>query len=276
MQGILPRCPAVAGLGQLGVHPVPGRDVHGAVPGGLRAPGGRRPGPGRAVPALDRVAVLPGPAAQPGRLGRRRPVHDPGAPQPGAQHQRQVRQQPGQPDHVVPGIEHHDDARVARAPVPGPLQPPGHLAQLRGGHLGGVVVRAEPDRVQRRGPRRRARAQRGHERVRPARDPLPGMTAPAVHVAEHPLRAGPGLGPQPVAHIGRQPDPPVRPARQRQHPDRPPQPRHAGPPRVQRVIHRAVPPPVPGHQRQRRQDPHRPVRAQHRINQVEQLISPPG
>ena len=220
--------------------------------------------------------MLAGPAGHTGRLGRRRPVQDPGGAQPGAQHHRQVRQQPGQPDHVIPGIQHHDDVRVTRMPGPGLLQPPGRLAQLRGGHRGGVIIRAEPDRVQRRGPRGGARAQRGHERVRPPRDHLPGVPAPPVHVAEHPLRAGPRLRAQPVAYVGGQPDPPVRPARQRHGADRPPQPRHIDPAGVQRVIHRAVPPAVPGHQRQPGQHPHRPVRAQHRISQLEQLITPRG
>ena len=62
-----------------------------------------------------------------------------------------------------------------------------------------------------------------------------------VAVAEQPLRAGDRVRPQPVAHVHRQPDPPVIPGRQRQRRQRPPQPGDADPARVERLIHRAVP-----------------------------------
>jgi len=59
-------------------------------------------------------------------------------------------------------------------------------------------------------------------------------------VAEQPLRAGGRIGPQPVAYVCCQPDPAVVPGRQRQARQRPPQPREADFPAVQRVIHRSV------------------------------------
>ena len=58
----------------------------------------------------------------------------------------------------------------------------------------------------------RARLQRGDEEVRPARDQSATSSAPRVDVAEQPLRAGRRARPQPVAHIHRQPDPPIAPA----------------------------------------------------------------
>jgi hypothetical protein len=45
---------------------------------------------------------------------------------------------------------------------------------------------------------------------------------------------------------------------------------------VHRVIQGAVPTPVPGHQRQPRQIPDRPIRAQHRIRKLTQLVSAGG
>ena len=99
--------------------------------------------------------------------------------------------------------------QVTLPPVPG-LDQPGHdLADLGGGHLGLVVIRAQAHRVQRRGPGGAARLQRRDHRVRPARDHLRLALPAAVDMAEQPLRAGRRVRPQPVAHIYRQPDPPV-------------------------------------------------------------------
>jgi site-specific DNA recombinase len=89
---------------QLGVHLVPRRHLHRAVPRRARGGGQGRPGPGGRVGEPQRGAVLAGRAAHAGRLGRRDPPEHPVGPQPGAHHDGQVRQQPGQPDHVIPGI----------------------------------------------------------------------------------------------------------------------------------------------------------------------------
>ena len=99
------------------------------------------------------------------------------------------------------------------------------VADLGGGDLGGVIGRAEPDRVQRQRPRRAARLQRHDPGVRPARDHLRVPLPARVAVAEQPLRAGLRVRPQPVAHVAGQPDPPVVPPAQR---DRRPVPAAAG------------------------------------------------
>ena len=124
--------------------------------------------------------------------------------------------------------------------MPGGDDPPGDLADLRGGHRRRVVGRAEPDRIQRQRPRGAARLQRREHRIGPARDHLRVPLPPRVTVAEQPLRAGGGVRPQPVADLGGQPDPAVVPGRKRQARQRPAQPRDLDPPRVDRVIDRAV------------------------------------
>ena len=86
----------------------------------------------------------------------------------------------------------------------------------------------------------------------------------AVDVAEQALRAGLRAGPQPVAHIGGQDQPPVRRTRYGSPASDGAQPAEATPAVVHRVIQRAVTAPVLRGQRQPGQRPHRPVRAQHR------------
>jgi hypothetical protein len=66
-------------------------------------------------------------------------------------------------------------------------------------------------------------------------------------------RAGDRAGPQPVADIDRQPEPPIRPGRQRQRGQRPAQPRDIDPASVHRVIRRPVPAAMLRLQRQGRQ-----------------------
>jgi hypothetical protein len=92
-------------------------------------------------------------------------------------------------------------------------------------------------------------------------------------MAEQPARAGRRVRPQPVAHIHRQPNPPAGPGRQRQPGQRPAQPPGLDPAVAHRVIQSAMTAPVLRRQRQARQRPDRPVRAQHRIRQLEQLIT---
>ena len=208
-----------AAAGQPLVQPSPGRGGRGAVPGGLGDRGHRGGGPGLRVRELERCPVPGRATARPGRAcgpGRGREVHHPVAAQPAHDLGGQVAQQPGQPGQVVPGVEDHQDVRVAVTPVPGLDDPRHDLADLGGGHLGGVIGRAQPDRVQRQRPRRAARLQCRHDRVRPARDHLRVPLPARVGMAEQAVRAGLRVGPQPVAHIDRQPDPAVRPGRERQ------------------------------------------------------------
>ena len=219
---------------------------------------------------------LRGPAVGAGLARRSRQLHHPVATQPAEQLYGQIRQLPGQPGHVVPGIEHDQDGRVAVPPVPG-LDQPGHdVADLRGGDLGLVVIRPQPDRVQDRGPAGAARLQRSDDRVRPARDHLRAALAPAVDVAEQPAALVAASGRSHGLTSTRQPDPAVRPGRQRQSRQRPAQPGDLDPAAVHRVVRGAMTTPVLRHQRQARQVLHRPVRAQHRISQLEQRIRPGG
>ena len=141
---------------------------------------------------------------------------------------------------------------------------------------GGVVGRAEPHRVQQRGPRGAAGFQGGDERVRPARDQLGVALPAAIDVAEQPFRAGRGVRAQPRADVHGEHDPPVRGPRQRQGRQRCADPFRFHPSMVQRVVHRPVPAPMLGHQRQLDQRRHRPISAQHRLGQLEQRISPRG
>ena len=52
----------------------------------------------------------------------------------------EICQQPGQPGHVIPGIEDHQDRQVALAPAPRGDQPGDDLADLGRGDLGLVVI----------------------------------------------------------------------------------------------------------------------------------------
>ena len=122
-----------------------------------------------------------------------------------------------------------------------PLTVTASTAELGRGHRGGVVFRAEPHGVQRQRPRCAPGLQRDDEGVRPARDQLRVPFFPRVGVAEQPFRAGFSVRPQPVAHVGGQPDPAVLPRLQRQRRQRPPQPGEMDVPAVQRVVHGAVP-----------------------------------
>ncbi len=207
-----PVLPAAAAAVQRLVHPGPGRHRDRAVPGLGPVLPDRGAVPGRGVGAADGLAVpgrLPGPRPVP---GRRVSVEHPVRPDPRDQDHRQVSQQPGQPGHVVARVHRDQDGRVAVFPAAGRDQPGHDLPQLRRGHRQVIIAGPQPDRVQRQHPARRPRPQRGHHRVRPARDHLRGVLPPPVHMAEHPLRAGARVRPQPRRHVHRQPDPAVRPA----------------------------------------------------------------
>lgn len=70
-----------------------------------------------------------------------------------AQHlHRQAVQQERQAGDVVAGVEHDQDVRITFVPLPGLDQAGDRVADLDGGDGGLVIVGAEPDRVQHRGP----------------------------------------------------------------------------------------------------------------------------
>ncbi len=69
-------------------------------------------------------------------------VHDPVAAEPAEHLDREITQQPGQPDQVIAGVEDDQDVRVAVVPVPGRNEPADHLADLGGGDLGRIIGRA--------------------------------------------------------------------------------------------------------------------------------------
>ena len=183
-------------------------------------------------------------AAAPGRV-RSRPSTSHG----------QVRQQPGQPGHVVAGVEDHHDVRVAVTPVPGARSAASMTSRTwRGGHRGHVVIRAQPDRVQ----QPRSTTSGPVPARRPASTASPGSSArcpsPAVDMAEQPA---PGWWPRPAAAScsHRPPAAAARPARGSGSPASAQRSRRPRSRRVQRVIQRAMAAPVPRRQRQSRQRP---------------------
>jgi hypothetical protein len=196
-------------VGEPGMHLVPGLRHGHPVPGGHRARGDLRGRPRRRVSERQLAAVLAGPAVRAGLARRRGQQHHPVAAQPAEQLHGQVSEQPGEPGHVVAGVEDDQDGRVTLTPVPGLDQPGDNLADLNCGHLSLVVIRAQAHRVQHRGPGRAARLQRRDDRVRPARDHLRLAFPAPVDVAEQTLRAGHRTRAQPAAHIGGQHQPPV-------------------------------------------------------------------
>ena len=252
---------------------MPGRCRRRPVAGGVGAGGSVGLGPGGGpVQVQDRP--VPGRAAGPGAGAcLDRAQHHPVRAQPSGHHDRQVGQHVRQPGDVVPGVHHDLDRGIPGLLVPCGDQPFHHVPQLGGGDRGGVVVGSQADRVQHRGPARAPALQRRDERVGPARDHLRGALRPAVHMAEQPVRAGPGVRAQPRRDVRRQRDPPVYP-RQRQPGHRPAQPGEVRPPGVQPVVQATVPAPVLRFQRQLGRRAYRSCRAQHRVRQFEQLIGP--
>jgi hypothetical protein len=93
-------------------------------------------------------------------------------------------------------------------------------------------------------------------------------------VAEQPVRAGHRVWTQPVTDVDGQHDPAVGGAVQRQPSQPHPQPSDIDTPGVDRVVQGAVPAAVLGGKRQPGQAGHRPVSAQHRVDQLEQRIRP--
>ena len=107
----------------------------------------------------------------------------------------QIRQQERQPGKVVTGVDDNQDVRITGTPLPGCDQPLQHLADPQRGHLGDVIVQAQPDRVQDSRSRRATLLQRGHERVRPARNQLVLAAAAAIHIYR---TTNPGSSPRPA------------------------------------------------------------------------------
>ena len=267
-----------AAVGQPRMHPIPG--------GGLRAPVadglGRRLGRGRRPAARigrrHHRAMPAGPADRPPPVGRGRDraEHDPVGAQPPDQLDRQVGQHVRQPAHVVAGVEHHQDRRITGPPVPGALQPAHHRAQLGGGDRGRVIGRAQSARVQDRRPAGWPALQRRYQLIRPARNQLIGLPTAAVDVAEQPLGTGFGIRAQPRGGVDGQHDPPAEHPRQRQPGQHPTQPLGIHLAVIDRVVERAVPAAVLRRQTQPDQGGHRPVGAQQRVGQLEQLVAPPA
>ena len=172
---------------QLGVQapPAAGHDPAEAVVGaggGLHGHRmGRRVGKPEGGPVAGRAPRVV-PASPAGHA-----VQDPVGADAAEQAHRHRTQQPRQPHHVVAGVEHEQDRRVARMPLPGLDQPCDQCSDLCGGDGGGVVVGAEPDDVQRPRPRRAAPRQGDGDLVGPAGNRLANPIAAARAVAVQPL-----------------------------------------------------------------------------------------
>jgi hypothetical protein len=185
---------------------------------------------------------------------------------------------PGVMPRLAPGagVEDDQDVRIAAGPVPGLDQAGDQVADLSGGDGGLVIIGAQPYGVQHRRPAGAAALQRGDDRVRPAGDHLMLVPPAPVGMTEEPVGAGRSAWPQPRRHIGGQYDPATGRARQRQSGQPPPEPADLDAPVVDRVIQRAVAAPVLGRQHQPDQRLDRPFGAQKGIDELEQLITPPG
>lgn len=178
---------------------------------------------------------------------------------------------------VVAGVKDDEDVTVAEMPAAHLDQVRDHTAELGGGDLDDVVLGTEADGVQELAPGRPARFEGGDEGVRPAGDELVGgASAAAVDVAEQAVRAGRRVGAEPVTDVDRQDQAPVGGLRHRQPGQHLPQPGHVHTSVVQRLVHRAVPAPVLGHQREVHRRGHRTVRAQQRVDEVEQFVPARG
>lgn len=231
--------------GQTGVHPVPGQGLGLAVAAGVAGRGLLGGVPGVRFGEGEDTAVLAGlSAARGGTSGAGVAEHHPVRAQPADQLEGQVGQDVGEAGDVVAGVHDDDDVRVAGPPLPGVHEPGEDITDLGGGHRGGVVGRPEPDRVQHGRPRGTSCFQGGDEGVGPAGDELIRAAASPVDVAEQQLGSGGSVGPQPVAHVHREDDPPVGGTRQRGGGQQPAQAARFQPAVVDRVVHRPVPTPV--------------------------------
>ena len=203
-------------------------------------------------------------------------VHDAVGADPAEQPYRFVAQQPGEAHDVVAAVQDEQHCGVVLVPLPGFAQAPEQVADLGGGDVGGVVVRAEADCVDRAGPRGPSPAQGGCDLVGPAGDGLARPVAAARAVTVQALGRALGVRTRPGRDVQREGDLPVGSARQLPAGQCHPQPRHIHAALGQRVVHRPVPAPVHRLKRQLRQRDHRSASAQDRVRQLEQCVRPQG
>jgi hypothetical protein len=197
-------------VGEPGMHPVPCHRLGFPIAGGVGDGRHLRLVPGVGLGQGEGSAVLAGSASL-GAVTVRwcgSKQHPVGA-ETAHQLDRQVREDESEAGDVVAGVHHDQDVRVTVAPVPCSDDPVDNFAELGGGHRSGVVGRAQPHRVQQRGPGCAPGLQGSDEGVGPARDELRVALGPPVDMTEQPLRAGRRIGPQPRRDIDRQHDPPI-------------------------------------------------------------------
>ena len=104
-------------------------------------------------------------------------IHDPVGADTPEQVDRQISQQPGQTHHVVSGVQHNQHQRIVGQELTGLAQSVDQIADLRGGHVGDIVIRADTDHVQWGGPRRAARP----DPRRPPNTATPGWSGEPRH-----------------------------------------------------------------------------------------------
>ncbi|GDY59041.1 hypothetical protein SVIO_096640 [Streptomyces violaceusniger] len=184
-------------MGEPWVDPVPHLGLGLAVVGGVVDGGDRGLGPGLRLGEAEFRAVLGWPAVDAAHPWWFRQAHDAVGADAADQFDRQVAQDPGQAGDVVARIAHDQDVRIASLPLACGDEPFNDSSELGGGDRGRVVRRAQPDRVQDRGPGRGARLQQGHEGVGPARNELRYRLGAAVDVAEQALRRTRRVRPKP-------------------------------------------------------------------------------
>lgn len=101
-----------------------------------------------------------------------RPSHDAVGAHPSQHLDREAGQEVGHARCVVAGVEDDEDVAVADVPAAHLDHVLDHAAELGGGDLGDVVLRAETDGVQQLAPGCPTRFEGGDEGVRPAGDEL--------------------------------------------------------------------------------------------------------
>lgn len=143
-----------------------------------------------------------------------------------------------------PGVQDDQDLRVSCLPLTGGNKPFDDLTDLGGGHGRDISARLQPEGVQHGGPGGAAGLQRGHDRVRPAKDHSVLILTTAVGMAEGTVRAGRGVRPQPGRYIDGQDQPAVRRSRQRQAGQGPAEPANVDPPLVEPAVQGSVTPAV--------------------------------
>ena len=174
----------------------------------------------------------------------------------------------------VPGIQHHQRRRVSRPLPAGGGQVAEQIGNLRDGGIDMVLSRAQPPGLDRIHPRGGPPPHAHQHAQRPARQvPVPASTPHLHHhqlIGEHRVRAGQRRHVDPEHQritLSRR--------RHRCH-LQPPQPPGIYLAPCQGVIHRSVPAAELRLQRQLRRRAHRPLRAQHRVAQLEQRVRPRG